>query len=125
MANPYGSHPIYWLRLYLLVLAIFSETLGSFACAVARWDALPWALHLLWTCCSALWCISDLVHFALQKASDPDAKPKWPKKKTMIGDAIFTILFGLSYVYELTTMAGHYSSNIMTTYASVTTLFYV
>jgi hypothetical protein len=43
----------------------------------------------------------------------------------MIGDAIFAILFGVIYYFEMTIRPGYYSFVRLTSYASVTTLFYM
>jgi hypothetical protein len=66
-----------------------------------------WTFHWLWTFCSALWCIYDLVRYALEKARDPDGSPRWPSKKIMVGDAILIVLFGLWYFFELAYMGGY------------------
>lgn len=96
MASPYYSHPTYHLRQCLLVLAIVSFILGAFCCVFASYGAGLWALHLLWAFCSVL-CIYDLVRYALAKARDSDAEPKWPAKKIIVGDAVLTVLFGIWY----------------------------
>jgi hypothetical protein len=69
-----------------------------------------WTFHWLWTFCSALWCIDDLVRYALEKARDPDGSPRWPSKKIMVGDAILIVPFGLWYFFELAYMGGYYYS---------------
>ncbi len=125
MANPYDSHPIYWLRRCLLILASFSFILGLLACANAGRNRAVWAFHMFWTFCSALWCIHDLVRYALAKARDPAGEPTWPSKKIMIGDAILVVLFGWWYSLEVLDTQGYYSSNIFTAYATITALFYV
>jgi hypothetical protein len=49
------------------MLANLSFIFGSLACGIVRWQGLVWTFHLLWTFCSALWCIYDLVRYALEK----------------------------------------------------------
>jgi hypothetical protein len=124
MANPYDSHPIYWLRRCLLVLAVFSFILGALACSLAGYNAPIWAFHLLWTFCSALWCIHDLVQYAMAKARNPDQEPSWPSKKVMTGDVVLTVLFGLWWFFEVANNDGYYSSSTLLAYGSVTAMCY-
>jgi hypothetical protein len=127
MANPYDSHPLYRLRRDLVILAIFSFVLGSIAAAGSRTGGDPpiWTFHLLWTFCSLLLCIYDLIQYALEKARDPEAETSWPSKKIMNGDAILTVLFVWLFVLESASLDMYYSSTPLTVYASVITCIYL
>jgi hypothetical protein len=124
MANPYDSHPIYRLRRFLLILSIFSLILAAVACGSVRWDSPVWIFHLLWTFLSVLFCIYDLVQYAISKARNPEERPQWPVKKVMIGDAIFIVLFAWWFCLELSEATSYYSSGALSAYASVTAMSY-
>ncbi len=125
MANPYHSHPIYLLRRCLLILAIFSFLLSSLA-ATDRGREIPlWIMHILWTLCSALLCVYDLVRYAMAKAREPGSMPDWPLKKIMVGDAFLAAVFGWWYCIELASLSVFYDTGLLASYASITALCYL
>lgn len=126
MTNPYDSHPIYSLRRCLLTLAIISFIFGTLACSLSMDNSAVWAFHVLWTFCSALWSVYDLVRYALQKAKDPEREPAWPSKVIILGDAVFILLFGFWCLLELVNLMGYRCfSDTAAAYASVTAVCYV
>ncbi|KAF2195151.1 hypothetical protein K469DRAFT_698714 [Zopfia rhizophila CBS 207.26] len=128
---PYSSHPLYRLRLATIITAIIGLVFNLFAIAASEreYDYPPFITSLVLLFLSFVFCLHDLITYAVSKAaflnSQPlvpapatssahprptdDDGPQWPAKRLVVFDIIFAIAFQWLFWGEWTVIMSHSS----------------
>lgn len=105
MALPYKCHPLYHFRRVSICIAIIGIVLCCIAISPYYPEVLGPSIAVL--AVSALFCVADLLFYALKKVEKPDEDPEWPVKKFILGDLVFAVV--LQYLFWMTLAMIPYS----------------
>ena len=110
MPLPYKSHPIYGLRLALIISAAIS-LLITLNVVLSRltgpgysdyWETIGlWIVHGVCAILSIALSRYDLRSWATLKAANPDEDPEWPLRRTIIGDVVLGLGFWALWAAEV------------------------
>lgn len=90
MSLPYKAHPLYSQRRALLITAGIGILLDL--TGISSYDPIPSTVSIFLLAISATFSFADLSEYAVEKVKHPDQDPKWPLKRYMIGDIIFSVV---------------------------------
>ncbi|KAK6436585.1 hypothetical protein LTR95_007220 [Oleoguttula sp. CCFEE 5521] len=120
---PYASHPLYHLRLAVIVVDIIGIILVTLA-GIAELgspysyrDAVPlaiWSAAIL--CASALLSYWDLRAYASKQLRDPERKPAWPSRPIMWADLALAVVMIWSFFGVVGEVAWAYRPNLVLAY---------
>ena len=118
MPAKYSDHPLFHLRVLLIVSAVVGILLGF--CAPS--GPFLFSCFLLFLTGILAW--FDLMAYKIAKATYPDHNPQWPQGRYLVGDAIFAIVLQWLFwpLVAGVTMSYYNSTVVLEAYAALPVL---